>query len=143
MSVSHSDKVFGEVRETGRSETINGIRCDLVKIHFPANNGDTESAKWKWHTAYRFKAPGWPECTIVGLAAAKRVIRGRTDPAVLNTLGIDVYGKDAAPGRLQTPQKTEETEYISVLGTIRANAQQHSQPRTKDTVSKKNNRDEL
>ncbi len=80
--------VFGETKETGRVEMINGIKCAVVKIHFPAESGSSEAAKWRWFNAYRFAVPGWPECTITGLAAARRVIRGRTDPAVINTLGI-------------------------------------------------------
>lgn len=38
---------------------------------------------------YTFTVPGWEECTVYGLKAARRVIRGRLDPAVRRTLQID------------------------------------------------------
>ena len=38
---------------------------------------------------YTFTIPGWDECTVYGIKAARRVIRGRLDPAVRRTLGID------------------------------------------------------
>ena len=38
---------------------------------------------------YTFTVPGWDECTVYGYSAARRVIRGRFDAAVRNTLGID------------------------------------------------------
>ena len=38
---------------------------------------------------YTFPFPGWSECSIYGLRDTKRVIHGRLDPAVRNTLGID------------------------------------------------------
>ena len=38
---------------------------------------------------YPFTVPGWDECTVYGIKAARRVIRGRLDPAVRRTLGID------------------------------------------------------
>ena len=39
--------------------------------------------------SYTFTVPGWDECSIYGLRDTKRVIHGRLDPAVRNTLGID------------------------------------------------------
>ena len=38
---------------------------------------------------YTFTVPGFPEYTVYGIKAARRVIRGRLDPAVRRTLGID------------------------------------------------------
>ena len=38
---------------------------------------------------YTFTVPGWEECTVYGIKAARRVIRGRLDPAVRRTLRID------------------------------------------------------
>lgn len=61
---------------------IDGIKCETETV----TCGDG-----KKRTAYTFTVPGWDECTIIGLRAAKRVIHGRTDPAVLNTLGKKVY----------------------------------------------------
>ncbi len=97
--------VFGETKETGRVEVIDGIKCAVVKIHFPAESGSSEAAKWRWLNAYRFAVPGWPECTITGLAAARRVIRGRTDPAVINTLSMS--------------SNTHQTERESVIAKLR------------------------
>lgn len=54
-----------------------------------------EGIKWLYrfgqdgkHSVYRFTVPSWPECKVTGKRAAKRVINGRLDPAVRNTLGI-------------------------------------------------------
>ena len=38
---------------------------------------------------YTFTVPGWEECTVYGIKAARRVIRGRLAPAVRRTLRID------------------------------------------------------
>ena len=105
-------RVYGAVRETGKTQMVEGILCDVVKMHFPANDsGD----KWRWFDAYRFTAPGWDECTIVGLAATKRTIRGRTDPAVLNTMGINPY-KDAKDSQSKS---SDDSGRVSVLQEIR------------------------
>ena len=37
---------------------------------------------------FTFTVPGWDKCTVYGIDAARRVIRGRLDAAVRNTLGI-------------------------------------------------------
>lgn len=58
--------------------TIMGVTCKVEPQRFP--DGRTRPV-------YTFTCPGWDECTVTGYRAAKRVIRGRTDPAVLNTLG--------------------------------------------------------
>lgn len=39
--------------------------------------------------AYTFTVPGWEECTVVGIRAARRTINGRLDAAVRNTMGMD------------------------------------------------------
>lgn len=39
-------------------------------------------------TAYCFKVPGWDRITVLGKRAAKRIIRGRSDAVVRNTLEI-------------------------------------------------------
>ncbi len=57
-----------------------GIECAVHSEKFPDG---------RWHDVYRFTVPGWKECTVTGLRAAKRVIHGRLDPAVRNTLGIE------------------------------------------------------
>lgn len=44
-------------------------------------------------TFYTFTVPGWAEVTVTGLASAKRTIRGRTDPAVINTMGAEWCSK--------------------------------------------------
>jgi hypothetical protein len=87
----------------------------VVLKHFPVDKTD---GKWRWYDAYRFTVPGWEECTIVGHAAAKRVISGRTDPAVLNTLGINPSGKSEQARRNLPKTETEEPERTSVLRTI-------------------------
>ena len=61
---------------------INEIVCERTLEVFP----DGKKAP-----VYRFTVPGWKECCVTGLRAAKRVIRGRQDPAVRRTLGIDEY----------------------------------------------------
>lgn len=58
---------------------VGGIECRVRSEKFPDG---------KWRDVYRFTVPGWSECKVTGLRAAKRVIRGRLDPAVRNTLGI-------------------------------------------------------
>lgn len=60
---------------------IDGIACIVKPERFP--DGRTRPT-------YTFTCPGWDECTVTGIRAAKRVIRGRTDPVVLLTLGISV-----------------------------------------------------
>ena len=67
--------------ETGETCCIDGIRCNIIKWRF-------RSTKGRYHTGYRFTVPGWPECIITGLRATRRVIRGRLNPDVRNTLGI-------------------------------------------------------
>jgi len=66
---------------TADKETVRvlGIDCEVTREKFP----DGE------HDVYRFTVPGWPECPVTGLRAAKRVIKGRLDPAVRNTLGME------------------------------------------------------
>lgn len=60
-------------------EIISGIRCMVHREKFPDG---------KYRDMYRFTVPGWDECTATGIKAAKRVIHGRLDPVVRNTLGI-------------------------------------------------------
>ena len=57
-----------------------GIECKVHGEKFPDG---------RWRDVYRFTVPGWEECTVTGLRATKRVINGRLDPAVRNTLGIE------------------------------------------------------
>ena len=122
MKVDPPARLYGEIKEIGQTEVIDGTKCDIVKMHFPVADGGSGADKWAWYTAYRFTTPGWPECTIVGLAAAKRVIQGRTDPAVINTLGIDPY--------------TEKSERTSVLSAIRENRNKPRAPRTDGSIPK-------
>lgn len=58
---------------------VMGIECTVSQEGFPDGRKDV----------YTFTVPGWEECSIVGLREAKRVIRGRLDAAVRNTLGLD------------------------------------------------------
>ena len=39
-----------------------------------------------FHETYTFTVEGWDECTVTGFRAAKRVISGRLDASVRNTL---------------------------------------------------------
>lgn len=67
---------------TGREEStifVSGIECRVHSEKFPDG---------KWKDVYRFAVPGWGECKVTGLRAAKRVIHGRLDPAARSTLGI-------------------------------------------------------
>ena len=59
---------------------VDGIKCKVHKERFPDG---------RYLDVYTFTVPGWDECTVTGVRTAKRVIRGRLDPAVRNTLGID------------------------------------------------------
>lgn len=61
------------------TERIYGIDCEVTQDKFPDGK----------HSVYRFTVPGWPECVVTGRRAAKRVISGRLDAAVRNTMGID------------------------------------------------------
>ena len=60
-------------------EMLDGIECNTWKVK--DGNGTVR-------TAYCFKVPGWDRITVLGKRAAKRVIRGRSNAAVRNTLGI-------------------------------------------------------
>ena len=60
-------------------EMLDGIECNTWKVK--DGNGTVR-------TAYCFKVPGWDRITVLGKKAAKRIIRGRSDAAVRNTLGI-------------------------------------------------------
>jgi hypothetical protein len=136
MKADTSDRIYGEIKETGERKVIDGILCDVLKIHLPVGDSKSVSDKWAWYTAYRFTAPGWPECTIIGLAAAKRVIRGRTDPAVLNTLRINPYSDTRVPGATQTPPAAERP---SVLDTIREDRQKPRQREKSESKTKSQN----
>ena len=59
-------------------ERIYGIDCEVTQEKFQDGK----------HSVYRFTVPGWQECVVTGRRAAKRVINGRLDAAVRNTLGI-------------------------------------------------------
>lgn len=60
-------------------EMLDGIECNTWKM---------KDGKGTVCTAYCFKVPGWDRITVLGKRAAKRVISGRSDAAVRNTLGI-------------------------------------------------------
>jgi hypothetical protein len=60
-------------------EVIYGVRCDVRLTEFSGKRCEI----------YTFTVPGWRECSVTGRRAAQRVIRGRLDPAVRNTLRID------------------------------------------------------
>lgn len=66
-------------RKTESTISVYGIECKVHSERFPDG---------KWRDVYRFTVPGWDECTVTGIRAAKRVIYGCIDPAVRNTLGI-------------------------------------------------------
>lgn len=58
---------------------VSGVEC---KVH------SEKFLDGKWRDVYRFTVPGWEECSITGLRETKRVIRGRLDPVVRDTLKI-------------------------------------------------------
>lgn len=60
-------------------QIIMGIRCEVMQEDFPDGKRDV----------YTFTVPGWEKCSVTGRQAAKRVIRGRLDPAVRRIQGID------------------------------------------------------
>ena len=68
--------------DTGETCVIDGIPCKIIKWRFC-------TVKGKFHIAYRFTVPGWPECEITGLNNTRRVIHGRTDPLTRRVMGID------------------------------------------------------
>ena len=70
-----------EEKKTGQIEMVMGIPCEIIKWRWAGS-------KSRYSIAYRFTVPGWDECTVSGVAAAERVIRGRLDAAVRNTMGI-------------------------------------------------------
>ena len=59
-----------------RIECVCGIICKVNSEKMPDGN----------HDVYTFKVDGWEECSITGRRAAKRVINGRLDAAVRNTM---------------------------------------------------------
>lgn len=65
--------------KTVRTAFILGVEC---KVH------SVKCGDGRWRDAYRFTVPGWEECSITGLRETKRVIRGRLDPVVRDTLKI-------------------------------------------------------
>lgn len=74
----NGEGVWVEVDE--RVEVVLGIQCMVRREKFPDG---------RYRDVYRFTVPGWPECSTTGIRSAKRVIHGRLDPAVRNTLGIE------------------------------------------------------
>lgn len=58
--------------------TIYGVPCVVKREKFPDG----------YHDVYTFTVDGWEECSVTGLRATKRVIGGRLDSAVRNTLGM-------------------------------------------------------
>lgn len=63
---------------------LDGISCVVTQENFADGK----------HDVYRFTVPGWPECAVTGRRTARRVIRGRLDPAVRNTMGIDAAQRE-------------------------------------------------
>lgn len=61
-----------------RIVNVNGIDCEVVREKFPDGR----------HDVYYFTVPGWERCAVTGRKAAERVIRGRTNKAVINTLEV-------------------------------------------------------
>ena len=61
-------------------EYIYGIKCK--RETFKDGNG-------KKRIAYTFTVPGWEECTVTGIRAARLVIRARGSAVVRNTLNMD------------------------------------------------------
>lgn len=59
-----------------RIEYVCGIPCKVNSEKFPDG----------YHDVYTFKVDGWQECSVTGRRAAKRVINGRLDTAVRNTM---------------------------------------------------------
>lgn len=75
----YDDSAFGDKRTScQRKTTILGIDCEVRKEIFHQT-----------FEIYTFTVPGWDECTVTGMAAARRVIGGRLDMATRNTLEID------------------------------------------------------
>lgn len=62
-----------------RIERVYGFDCKVKREKFPDG---------KYRDVYTFTVPGWDECSVTGLKETKRVIDGRCNPAVRNTLGI-------------------------------------------------------
>lgn len=70
-----------EEKKTGETVNIYGVPCEKIKWRWAGS-------KSRFRIAFRFTVPGWTECTIDGVEAAERVIRGRLNAAVRNTMGI-------------------------------------------------------
>lgn len=66
--------------KTESTVLLYGVECKVHGEKFPDG---------RWRDVYRFTVPGWEECSVAGLRETKRVIQGRLDPAVRNTLGIE------------------------------------------------------
>lgn len=71
-----------EEKRTGEIVHILGIPCEVVLWRHIGSKG-------RFNRAFSFTVPGWEPCTVTGEAAAERVIRGRLDLAVRNTLNIN------------------------------------------------------
>ena len=65
-----------------RIEYVMGVLCSVKKEKFADG----------YHDVYTFTVDGWNECAVTSLRSAERVIRGRLDSSVRNTLGIDKKG---------------------------------------------------
>lgn len=59
-----------------RIEYVFGIPCKVKSEKFPDG----------YHDVYTFTVDGWEECSVTGRRAAKRVINGRLNAAVRNTM---------------------------------------------------------
>ena len=63
-----------------RYEYVCGIKCSVEKVKFPDG---------KCLNCYTFTVPGWEQCTVTGIRAAKKVINARLDLAVRRWYGIN------------------------------------------------------
>ena len=76
-------------------QIVLGIKCEVSRETFPDGK----------HDVYSFTVPGWEPCSVTGLRAAKRVIRGRLDAAVRNTLELDVEEREVVDHGQPHPNK--------------------------------------
>lgn len=63
-----------------RIEYVYGIKCSVEKV---------KCLDGKRRDSYTFTVPGWEQCTVTGIRAAKRVINARLSPDARIWYNID------------------------------------------------------
>lgn len=69
-------------KDEDRTVVVCGVKCTVKRLRFEDG---------KMRDLYTFTVPGWEECRVTGIAAAKRVIKARLSPGVQYLYGIHTF----------------------------------------------------